>query len=76
MVGPAIIAIMVIGWIFTLATALPTIAATARRLHDIGRSGWWQLIYLVPLIGLIVMIVWCVRRGDVGANRFGADPLA
>jgi uncharacterized membrane protein YhaH (DUF805 family) len=36
---------------------LPSIAAATRRLHDTGRSGWWQLIVLLPLIGLVVLLV-------------------
>ena len=43
--------------LFALATLLPQLAVGARRLHDIGRSGWWQLLLLVPLLGLIVLIV-------------------
>jgi uncharacterized membrane protein YhaH (DUF805 family) len=47
--------------LFSLATLLPSLAVTSRRLHDVGRSGWWQLIYVIPLIGLIVIIYWCVQ---------------
>lgn len=61
---------------FGLATILPALAVGARRLHDIGKSGWWQLLHLIPLIGLIVLIVWWVRKGDAGANRFGPEPAA
>lgn len=57
--------------IFSLAVLVPSIAVAARRLHDIGRSGWWQLLVLVPLIGLIVLIYWMVQKGDERANRFG-----
>jgi len=48
--------------LFALATLLPSLAVTARRLHDINRSGWWQLIGLIPLIGLLVMIYWCIQE--------------
>ena len=62
--------------IVSVVTILPWIAVTARRLHDIDRSGWWQLISFVPLIGAIVLLVWLVKRGTPGPNRFGPDPLA
>ncbi|MBS7778651.1 DUF805 domain-containing protein [Acidovorax sp. CCYZU-2555] len=51
----------VLGAIFGLATLLPSIAAATRRLHDTNRSGWWQLICLVPLIGWIVLIVFLAQ---------------
>ena len=62
--------------VFALAIFLPYLAVTARRLHDVDRSGWWMLIYLIPLIGWILMLVWSCQRGTPGINRFGADPLA
>ena len=58
----------------TLATLLPTLAVSARRLHDIDRSGWWALL-IFTVIGYIVLIYWACLRGAVGANRFGSDPL-
>jgi uncharacterized membrane protein YhaH (DUF805 family) len=61
--------------IAALATFLPGLAMSIRRLHDIDRSGWWVLLGLIPLIGWIVLIVWACQRGTVGANRFGSDPL-
>ena len=60
----------------SLVALLPSLAVGARRLHDIDRSGWWLLIGFIPLIGLIVLIVFFATRGQAGANRFGADPLA
>ncbi len=59
-----------------LGLFLPALSVAVRRLHDVDRSGWWYLIILIPLIGLIVLIVWFVTRGTSGANRFGPDPLA
>jgi uncharacterized membrane protein YhaH (DUF805 family) len=47
----------VLAGLFYLGTLLPSIAAATRRLHDTNRSGWWQLICLIPLIGLVVIIV-------------------
>ena len=57
-----------------VALLLPTLAVTARRLHDIDRSGWWQLIGLIPIVGWIIVIVWMVRDGQPQTNRFGGDP--
>jgi uncharacterized membrane protein YhaH (DUF805 family) len=61
--------------IATFALLIPSIAVAARRLHDTDRSGWWQLLLLIPLVGWIVLLVWYCTRGTVGPNRFGADPL-
>ena len=62
--------------ILGLALLIPTIAVTVRRLHDIDRTGWWILIYLVPLIGPIVMLVFGCLKGTAGKNRFGEDPVS
>lgn len=51
----------VLGLVFYLATLLPSLAAGARRLHDTDRSGWWLLIGLVPIIGVIVLVVFLVQ---------------
>ena len=64
-----------VGLIFSLAIAIPTIALTARRLHDVNKSGWWQLIYLAPFLGVIIMLIWQCTRGTIGDNRFGPDPV-
>ncbi|SLN21119.1 Inner membrane protein YhaI [Aquimixticola soesokkakensis] len=62
--------------LFSLALVIPTFAAGARRLHDINRTGWWQLLTLIPIIGWIVLLVWYVKKGDDSTNRFGSDPLS
>jgi uncharacterized membrane protein YhaH (DUF805 family) len=54
---------------------LPSLAVSVRRLHDIDRSGWWLLLFFIPLFGMIVLLVWAFNRGTQGANRFGDDPL-
>jgi uncharacterized membrane protein YhaH (DUF805 family) len=60
--------------LFSLATLLPSIAAATRRLHDTNRSGWWQLICLVPVVGLIVLIVFLAQEGRsaIGPERIAA----
>lgn len=47
--------------VFNLAVLLPSLAVGARRLHDVDRSGWWQLLFLIPLVGLIVVLFWCAQ---------------
>jgi len=58
--------------LFSLATLVPGIAVTARRLHDTNRSGWLQLLVLVPIIGWILLIVWCVQDRKE-PNHYCAD---
>ncbi|WP_334189909.1 DUF805 domain-containing protein [Noviherbaspirillum sp.] len=60
--------------VFYVATLVPSIAAAARRLHDTDRSGWLQLIGLIPILGWIAIIYFLAQPGT-GANRFGA-PIA
>ena len=60
--------------IFNLAIFIPGLAIGARRLHDIGKSGWWQLLWFVILIGWIILIIWCIKQGNRGPNSHGPDP--
>lgn len=48
--------------VYSLAIIVPSIALSARRLHDTGRSGWWQLLMLIPLIGIIVLIILWIQK--------------
>lgn len=55
--------------LFSLATILPSLAVGARRLHDTDRSGWWQLLWFIPVIGWIILLVWFIQEGKE-PNRF------
>jgi uncharacterized membrane protein YhaH (DUF805 family) len=50
----------------------PSLAAGAKRMHDLDKSGWWQLLSLIPVLGLVVLY-WFCKRGTEGDNRFGGD---
>ncbi|KUO14474.1 DUF805 domain-containing protein [Streptomyces dysideae] len=60
--------------VFAVALLLPSLAVTVRRLHDTGRTGWWILIGIVPLVGLIVMLVFLCSDGQPGQNKYGPNP--
>jgi uncharacterized membrane protein YhaH (DUF805 family) len=57
----------------SLALLVPILSAASRRLHDVGKSGWMQLIGVIPIIGWILMIVWLCQK-SVGPNEYGAGP--
>lgn len=57
--------------LYNLAVFIPSIAVAARRLHDTGRSGWWQLIILVPLVGWIILIYFLASESQPGENQYG-----
>jgi uncharacterized membrane protein YhaH (DUF805 family) len=65
-----------LGSILAVVLLLPSIAVGMRRLHDLDRSGWWILLWFVPIVGWIVLIYWACCKGTEGPNRFGPDPLA
>ena len=56
--------------LLTIAFFIPNFALIARRLHDVGRSGWWWLI-VFTIIGVFVLLYWLIRPGDAGANAHG-----
>ena len=61
-------------WIWTVVILIPTLSLCVRRLHDIGKSGWWYLIACIPLVGQILIIIWFCRDSDPGANQWGPSP--
>ena len=62
-----------LGMIYGLAVLVPGIAVSIRRLHDTDRSGWWLLLGLVPLVGL-VLIVFLAQDSMASTNRYGQNP--
>lgn len=60
--------------IYSLAILLPSLALGFRRLHDTGKSAWWILIGLIPLIGAIVLLVFYCQESEFKDNRYGANP--
>lgn len=63
-----------IGFIYSLAILIPSVAVSVRRLHDTGRSGWWILIGIIPLLGTLVLLVFYCLDGELDDNEYGADP--
>lgn len=58
-----------------LATIVPTVTVTARRLHDTGKSGWLQLLLLVPFLGWALLLYWFCCAGPKSENGYGQEPL-
>ena len=69
-------AVSVLVLLVLLGLFVPSIAVGVRRLHDVGRSGWWLLLGLIPLVGALVLFVWSVSGGTAGDNSYGPDPLS
>ncbi len=63
-----------IGLLFLILT-IPSFTVSVRRLHDIDKSGWYVLIYLIPFVGGLIMLVMCATLGTQGKNQFGEYPL-
>lgn len=69
-----VIAMGVVYVLFSLAVAVPGWTLMVRRLHDVGLSGWWLLIGVVPVVGMIVLLVFFVLPSRPAPNRFGPVP--
>ena len=61
---------------FDVATFIPSLAISVRRLHDLDEPGWWVLISFIPILGGIALLIWFVIKGTDGPNQYGPDPLA
>lgn len=58
---------------YTIVSIIPTISVTVISLHDVGRSGWWMLISLIPYIGGITLFVFTLLDSDEGVNHYGPN---
>lgn len=65
----------ILALVFALGMLIPATAAGVRRLHDTDKSGWWLLLGIVPLIGLL-LIYFLAIEGTPGDNRFGEKPAS
>lgn len=60
--------------LYSLATFIPNLAVSIRRLHDTNRSGWFLLLGLIPLVGGIILIVFLAQESDPHPNKWGPVP--
>ena len=60
--------------IYSLGIILPSVGVAIRRLHDTGRSGWWLLITLIPILGGLVVLVFMILDSQPGSNQYGPNP--
>ncbi|MGM0834836.1 MAG: DUF805 domain-containing protein [Bacillota bacterium] len=60
--------------IYSLFIFLPSLAVSIRRLHDTGKSGWWFLIVLIPIVGAIILLVFMCLDSEEGMNKYGPNP--
>lgn len=70
-----ILHVEVLSMVVSLALFIPNIALGARRLHDTGRSGWYQLLVIVPIIGWIILIIWFAQETTLADNEYGAPAV-
>ena len=64
-----------INLILIVGTTVPSIAVGARRLHDVGKSGWWQLI-IITIVGIPILLYWVIIKGSITTNEYGKDTLS
>lgn len=69
-----ILGVPVLEVLLALGLLIPGLAVGVRRLHDVGKSGWWLLIGLIPLVGPIVLLVFACQDSQPGSNQWGPSP--
>ncbi len=73
-VAAAIISFKFLTTLYSLAVLIPSITVLARRLHDIGKSGWWILFVFLPIIGWVILLIFAIRDSQPGTNMYGPNP--
>jgi len=73
-IGTYVSSIAILSTVFSLIVMIPSLALSVRRLHDVNKSGWYLLLWLLPIIGWIWLFVLLVTEGDQGKNEYGPDP--
>lgn len=67
-------AAQIVSYIIGLALLLPSLGLAVRRLHDIGKSGWWFFISFIPIVGAIILIIWWCKDSQMETNEYGPVP--
>lgn len=62
------------GLIYSLLVLIPNLALSVRRLHDIGKTGFYLLLSLIPLVGWVILLIWSLQDSDPGSNIYGPNP--
>lgn len=61
-------------YLYIILGIIPSISLSVRRLHDLGKSGWFWFISLIPFLGTIYLIYLACKDSQIGSNKWGADP--
>lgn len=69
----AAVFIFTLCFLYAVAAMVPGLAVSVRRLHDMGKSGWWMLLSFVPLLDLLLLVFLCFDS-EPGSNRYGPNP--
>ncbi|MFT3901471.1 MAG: DUF805 domain-containing protein [Gordonia sp. (in: high G+C Gram-positive bacteria)] len=69
--GPVVFILAALLFVFLIATIIPSLAITVRRLHDAGFSGWYFFLHFIPLIGSLIVVALCFQATSPQAARFG-----
>ena len=69
-----LLGLSILSWIYSIAVFIPSLAVCIRRIHDIGKSAWWILLFLIPVIGWIWLIILFVQDSQPGENQWGENP--